>query len=123
MNTVLKLSRQLLEREKKTIQKISLGSHFTVILDDMSNIYTFGLGDFGQLGHNNRKSSRQPRQIENLAIYLAATDSNLVTSGNKSIPKATNFVGVSHISQKILVSVVFVSSSLSSFRTRSSHSS
>ena len=36
------------------MQKICVGAYFTAILDDMSNIYTFGLGDLGQLGipHN-----------------------------------------------------------------------
>ena len=32
------------------MQKICVGAYFTAILDDMSNIYTFGLGDLGQLG-------------------------------------------------------------------------
>ena len=106
----------LQEREKKSVKKIAAGSYFTALLDDMSNIYTFGQGDMGQLGHNNRRSAAQPRQIESLALYLAATESSstsvggnggVASSGSKAIPKAGSFVGIAHISQKIMVCLLF----------------
>ena len=106
---ILRNCRYLREREKKSIQKIVVGAHFTAILDDMSNIYTFGLGDLGQLGHNNRKSYSQPRKVESLALYLAATESSTGSGaasggGSRTVPKASAFIGVTHISQKVLVS-------------------
>jgi hypothetical protein len=32
------------------ITQVAVGAHHTVILDDSSSIYTFGMGDLGQLG-------------------------------------------------------------------------
>lgn len=72
LSTVLEFSKRLREDEKKIISKIVTGSHHTVILDDAHNIYTFGLGDLGQLGHNNRLSFPTPHKIEKLAQYLAS---------------------------------------------------
>lgn len=50
LSPILKFCKYLQENEKKSVQKICVGAYFTAILDDMSNIYTFGLGDLGQLG-------------------------------------------------------------------------
>ena len=52
--------------------KVVTGSHHTVILDDCDNIYTWGLGDIGQLGHNSRVSFPKPQKIEKLNQYLAS---------------------------------------------------
>ena len=59
---------------KKSLTKISLGSHHTVLLDDMSNVYTFGLGDGGQLGHGNRLSLARPQVMDKLRQILASSE-------------------------------------------------
>jgi hypothetical protein len=83
LSSVLDFSRTLRDQEKHIISKIVSGSHHTVILDDCNNIYTFGLGDLGQLGHNSRTSYPLPHKIDKLAQYLSSANS----AGN-SIPSA-----------------------------------
>ena len=73
-----------LKNEKKNIIKIVLGSHHTVILDDSDCIYTMGLGDFGQLGHNNRNSLEYPYKIEKLNTYLVTSTTSSTGSGSSS---------------------------------------
>ena len=70
--TLMEFSRKIREEEKKVIMKVITGSHHTVILDDCDNIYTWGLGDIGQLGHNSRVSFPKPQKIEKLNQYLAS---------------------------------------------------
>lgn len=59
--------------ERKSVRKVAVGSQHTVLLDDLSNVYTMGLGDLGQLGHNNRLSYALPRKIENLQQHLSSS--------------------------------------------------
>ena len=55
LGTMIAFGAQLRERDKKTMRRICVGSQHTIIVDDCSNIYSMGLGDTGQLGHNHRK--------------------------------------------------------------------
>jgi hypothetical protein len=75
LSSLLEFSRKLRDEEKRSIAKIVTGSHHTVILDDCDSIYTMGLGDIGQLGHNSRVSYPKPQKIEKLAQYLASAAS------------------------------------------------
>lgn len=96
LSTVLEFSRRLREEEKRSIAKIVSGSHHTVILDDSHNIYSMGLGDVGQLGHNNRLSFPTPRKIEKLGQYLASA-----TPGGNSQPVGTGATGLSSLGASI----------------------
>ena len=59
---------------KKSITKIAMGSHHTVMLDDMSNVYSFGLGDGGQLGHGHRHSLAHPHVMDKLRHLMANSE-------------------------------------------------
>ena len=60
----------------KSIAKICVGAHHTVLLDDASNVYTFGLGDGGQLGQGTRRSSSKPKLLEKLQTLLLLAEPN-----------------------------------------------
>lgn len=49
------------------IVSASCGSQHTALLSDTGEIYTYGLGVFGQLGHGIVKDERRPRLIESLS--------------------------------------------------------
>jgi myosin heavy subunit len=107
LTTLLEFSRKLKEDEKKAILKVVTGSHHTVILDDCDNIYTWGLGDVGQLGHNNRVSYPRPQKIEKLGQYLASASATstsipsfspgLATLGSPTSGRVGQSVGVKDI--------------------------
>jgi len=59
---------------KKSLIKVAVGSHHTVLLDDMFNVYTFGLGDGGQLGQGHRQSLARPHAMDKLRHLLANTE-------------------------------------------------
>ena len=59
---------------RKCITKVAVGSHHTVLLDDRSNVYTFGLGDGGQLGHGNRHGLQRPKCIDKLQTIMAGAE-------------------------------------------------
>lgn len=88
LKTLIDFCKYLREQEKKSIRKIAIGSQHTVLVDDLSNVYTMGLGDLGQLGHNNRYSHSKPHKIDNLAQYLnssSTTTSNAGTIGGPAV--------------------------------------
>lgn len=50
----------------KRIAMMAIGEAHTVIVDDLSTVYTFGFGDSGQLGHGPKKTDLSvPTEIEN----------------------------------------------------------
>jgi hypothetical protein len=51
----------------KQIGMIAAGETHTVIVDDLSTVYTFGFGDIGQLGHGPKQTNvAVPTEVENL---------------------------------------------------------
>ena len=73
LRPIVDFCRGLREERKGSVRKVAVGSQHTVLLDDLSNVYSMGLGDLGQLGHNNRLSYPQPRKIENLSQHLSSS--------------------------------------------------
>ncbi|RYH08258.1 hypothetical protein EON65_41090, partial [archaeon] len=73
-----------LQQQGRDVYKIVMGSQHTVIVDDKFDVYTFGLGDLGQLGHSNRVSCHKPKAIELLpSILHNTTTSNQQRSNAK----------------------------------------
>lgn len=75
------------EIRKQSVVKIALGSQHTVILDDASNVYTMGLGDSGQLGHNNRNSYAEPKLLDKLQAILVPVETATFTSSLSATSK------------------------------------
>ena len=46
------------------IVMVAAGDGHTVALSDAGHVFTWGRGNIGQLGHNDRKDNRVPRQVE-----------------------------------------------------------
>lgn len=68
--TILQFAQELKSKENRLIEILAIGAQHTILVDDYHHVYTMGLGDLGQLGHNNRKSYPQPRRIEHMQRYL-----------------------------------------------------
>ena len=51
---------------KYTITQLALGWRHGMVLDDKGNVYSWGLGGWGQLGHGNNENQQLPKQIEYL---------------------------------------------------------
>lgn len=107
LNQILSFGKLMKFGDKKSMCKVAMGSQHTVILDDMSNIYTFGLGDLGQLGHNHRKSYSKPRNIEKLPVYLSLTETsgavNAARIGSGTLPVHSGMSMPGAVLQKVLV--------------------
>lgn len=82
LRTMTKFAESLQKVEKKSISKIALGCEHTVIVDDYSNVYTFGTGDEGQLGHGNRKNRMEPCLVETLERATAGAGVGVNVSAN-----------------------------------------
>jgi alpha-tubulin suppressor-like RCC1 family protein len=68
--TILSFVQELRVNEKRSIQHLVVGAQHTVLVDDFFQVYTMGLGDIGQLGHNSRKSYSSPKKIEQLQRFI-----------------------------------------------------
>eukprot|EP00981_Chlorochromonas_danica_P001703 scaffold369_cov177-Ochromonas_danica.AAC.36 len=77
------------EAHRKVIQ-IAVGSQHTVLVDDKWDVYTFGLGDLGQLGHSSRTSFSYPHPIELLQSILSNSDSSKAHGTPGRIPGSIN---------------------------------
>jgi len=104
LSTILEFSKRLRDEDRKIISKIVTGSHHTVILDDANNIYTLGLGDLGQLGHNNRLSFPTPHKIEKLAQCIASAGA-AATLNNATIASGPSSSGSTPIGRGLSQSV------------------
>ena len=49
------------------IKKCVLGSYHSALITESGNLYTFGNGSYGMLGHDDEKSYVQPKKIESLS--------------------------------------------------------
>eukprot|EP01038_Epipyxis_sp_PR26KG_P016181 gene16181-22006_t len=64
----------LKEKDKRSITKIAVGERHTLFLDNVSNIYSMGVSDQGQLGHGNRSNLSEPKLINKLSVQLEGTE-------------------------------------------------
>lgn len=55
------------ELKSKVIIDIQCGEEFSLCLSDVGDIFSFGRGKEGQLGHGNRESLNVPTKIASLA--------------------------------------------------------
>jgi alpha-tubulin suppressor-like RCC1 family protein len=85
LRTIYFFGKQLKEKENRSIIQIAVGGQHTIIVDDLSNVYSMGLGDLGQLGHNNRNSSTKPRLLENIKQLLASSRDAIKLKSMKQI--------------------------------------
>lgn len=74
---VLNFDKQLRKQGNRRLSKIAVGSTHTVLVDSMSNVYTFGMGDEGQLGHGSRLSEDKPRLVETLVYQASVTEATI----------------------------------------------
>ena len=47
----------------KNIQKIDCGEYFSIALDKQGQVFTWGIGNCGQLGHGNKEDQKMPKKI------------------------------------------------------------
>lgn len=90
LEVIMSFASKLKQEQNRTVLHIVVGGQHTVLVDDLSNVYTMGLGDLGQLGHNNRNSFTRPHMIESLkpAISSSSESTKLPMSiSQKSIVK------------------------------------
>lgn len=52
--------------EHVRIKHVSCGADHTVAVDDTGNLYTWGLGNFGNLGHGDTEDQPVPRIVDGL---------------------------------------------------------
>ena len=55
-----------LTRANKRIEYVTMGASHTIALDNTGDLWTWGWGDRGQLGHGNRGNCTRPRKLEML---------------------------------------------------------
>jgi alpha-tubulin suppressor-like RCC1 family protein len=67
--------------KKRSIHIVAVGSLHTIIIDNLSNVYTFGINDEGQLGFNNRQNQPTPRLVENTETLFKADAATLLSKG------------------------------------------
>ena len=59
---------------QKRLSMVAVGRNHTVMVDTSSNVYTFGLGDAGQLGHGTFGNELEPRSLDTLGYQAAAAE-------------------------------------------------
>ena len=79
---------KILSKKKKCIKKIVIGSYHTIILDDTNGVYSFGLGDCGQLGLMNRKNYSTPQLVDTM-VSLLEKEERYIISNSHSINSST----------------------------------
>jgi alpha-tubulin suppressor-like RCC1 family protein len=78
--SIIELDKTLQKTGKRRLHKIAVGGTHTVLVDSFSNVYTFGMGDEGQLGHGNRVDELYPRLVETL-VYQASVAEGALSRG------------------------------------------
>jgi len=81
LNSIQTFSRDLKVNKKRSFYKVAVGSLHTIIIDNMHNIYTMGINDEGQLGHNNRQNQQIPTIIEHTEALFKSDASTLLSKG------------------------------------------
>lgn len=92
--TILSFAQELRLKENRLIEQLVVGAQHTVLVDDFHQVYTMGLGDLGQLGHNSRKSHAAPKKIEQIQRFITQGETLAkVSAGTQSASKLpTNVV-------------------------------
>jgi alpha-tubulin suppressor-like RCC1 family protein len=66
IQTLIKFNQHLKQNGQKRLSHIAIGKNHTVLVDSTSGVYTFGLGDSGQLGHGNKMNQPYPCYLNTL---------------------------------------------------------
>ena len=66
VQSILDFRKKLTSMGKRRISHIAVGDSHTVLVDSASNMFSFGLGDYGQLGRADRRNSDFPKQVDAL---------------------------------------------------------
>ena len=79
-STTIKMTPQLIAEiiDGKTIIEISAGAFHSLVLGDMGDVYSFGYGWLGRLGHGDNYSSYRPQKIE----HLGGTKIKAISAGD-----------------------------------------
>ena len=96
LHTVMEFEKKVRATGKRRVVQIAVGSLHTVLVDSVSNIYTFGVGDNGQLGHGTRGNEAQPRLMETLAYQASLTEGGLNRSLQQKVEVAALCAGRDH---------------------------
>jgi alpha-tubulin suppressor-like RCC1 family protein len=101
--TLLKFNQQLKQNGQKRLSMISIGKNHTVLVDSSSGVYTFGLGDIGQLGHGSKTNESYPRPLETLSYQANHTEGGGIS---KSISSKIEIISVCTGSDHTLILTV-----------------
>lgn len=93
---VLEFDKQLRKQGQRRLAKIAVGSTHTVLIDSMSNVYTFGMGDEGQLGHGSRHNESTPRLVETLVYQASVTEAAISRSASVRVDVQSVCAGRDH---------------------------
>lgn len=61
------------EKDKERVTQVDAGWSFTALLTDKGNVYTFGWGDSGRLGHGDTGNQALPHLVDGLAKWRVST--------------------------------------------------
>jgi len=74
VKTLLNFDDKLRKCGQRRLWKVAIGRTHTILVDTYSSVYTFGLGDNGQLGHGTRANEVEPRPLDTLGYQSAAAE-------------------------------------------------
>jgi hypothetical protein len=80
LQTITSFAQTLKQSDKKHIATMSIGHTHTVLVDNDSNVYTFGLNDSGQLGHNHRKDMNVSDAQAQIPLRVSAITNTVATA-------------------------------------------
>jgi hypothetical protein len=85
LRTITSFARNLKQAQKKHINEIGVGQTHTVIVDHNHDVYTLGLNDCGQLGHNNRKDVfGVPQRVSSIGTTVSTAEMMWLRSNSKA---------------------------------------
>lgn len=94
--SIIDLDKSLQKTGKRRLHQIAVGGTHTVLVDSFSNVYTFGMGDEGQLGHGNRADEVSPRLVETLVYQASVAEGALSRGVSMKVEVAAVCAGKDH---------------------------
>lgn len=96
IQTLIKFNQQLKQNGQKRLSHIAIGKNHTVLVDSTSGVYTFGLGDSGQLGHGNKLNEPFPRYMNSLLYQINNAEGGLSKSISSRVEVLSVCAGSDH---------------------------
>ncbi|MCO5595508.1 hypothetical protein L7F22_049553 [Adiantum nelumboides] len=67
---------------EKTVVKVACGNNHTVAVDSIGNVYTWGYGGYGRLGHREQKDEFTPRVVDQFQRHNLLPPTAVVAAGS-----------------------------------------